>query len=168
MKILLYQLLHLRMESHSLPLMLSILPTAERRSSAKEIGIETGVVVAKGTGTGTGTEIGIVVIVIALESQKTTTTIKHGGGSMNETTTINIEGMISMPNLNGMKMSIVLGIMIVKSAIGIGNPDQRGPETEGTEETETETEETETGETETGETGIGETGIEETGIEETE
>ena len=165
MKILLYQLLHLRMESHSLPLMLSILPTAERRSSAKEIGIETGVVVAKGTGTGTGTgtEIGIVVIVIALESQKTTTTIKHGGGSMNETTTINIEGMISMPNLNGMKMSIVLGIMIVKSAIGIGNPDQRGPGTEGTEETETETEETETEET-----GIGETGIEETGIEETE
>ena len=166
MKILLYlvQLLP-QMESHSLPHMLIIPLIAETRRDVKEIETRTGVVVvAKGTETGTETGIGIVVNVIAPERQMTITTINHGGGSMNETTTTSIEAMISIPNLDyGTTMSIVLGIVIVKSAIGIGNPDQRGPETEGTEETETETEETETGET-----GIGETGIEETGIEETE
>ena len=137
--------------------MLSILPTAERRSNAKEIEIETGVVVAIGTGTG----IRIVVIVIALESRKTITTIDHEGGSMNETTTTNIEAMIGIPSLDGMKMSIVLGIVIVRSEIGIGNPDQTGPETE----TETETEETGKGNEET-EKGNEETGNEEIGNEE--
>ena len=187
MKILLYHLFP-EMESHSLPLMLSILPTAERRSNAKEIETGTGVVVVATilgtgteteTGTGTGTGIEIVVIVIAPEGQMTITTINHGGGSMNETTITNIEAMISMPNLDGMKMSIVLGIVIVKSAIGIGNPDETGTGTGTETETETETEETETEGaeteeigTETEETGKGkgneETGIGETGIKETE
>ena len=163
------------------------------------------VVVAIGTGTGTGTGTGIetekgiigignVVIVIGLESQMTITTSNHGRGSMHEMTITSIEAMISMPNLDGMKMNIVLGIVIVMSAIGIGNPDQRGRETGNpgrtgtgreietetgreTEETETETEEEEgktEGTEETGrekgiETGIeterGETKTEETGKE---
>jgi hypothetical protein len=177
MKILLYQLLP-EMQSHSLPLMLSILPTAERRSNVKEI--ETGVVVVAVVATGIGIGIVIVVIVIVPERQTTITMTDHGGGSMNETTTTNIEAMISMANLDGMKMSIVLGIVIVKSAIVIGTPDRTGQETE-TEETETEETETEATETEeaktteeteeTGkgneETGIGETETEETGNEET-
>ena len=83
-----------------------------------------------------------------------------------------IEAMISTPNLDGMKMSIVLGIGIVVSAIGIGNSDQSGGlqkgnpdrtgtetgtwrETEGTETEETETEEIETEEGKTEETGRG-------------
>jgi hypothetical protein len=179
MKILLYQLLP-EMPSHLLPLMLSILPTAERRSSVREI--ETGRVVVVAIRTGIG--IGIVVIVIVPERQTTITTIDHGGGSMNETMTTSIEAMISMANLDGMKMSIVLGIVIVTSAIVIGNPDRTGQGTETeteTEETETEATETEeakmTEETETGrgneetgreETGRGETGRGETGIKETE
>ena len=165
MKILLYLvLLHqLRMGSHSLPLMLNTLLTlVERRRDVKEIeNVNMVVVVAIGTGTGTGIEtetgiigIGNVVIVIGLESQMTITTSNHGRGSMHEMTITSIEAMISMPNLDGMKMSIVLGIVIVMSAIGIGTPDQRGRETgnpgrtgTGREiETETgrETEETET------------------------
>ena len=174
------------MESHSLPLMLNILPIDERRSNVKEIENETGVVVVVVMAIGIGTGIGIVVIVIVPERQMTITTINHhGGGSMNGPTTTNIEVMISMPTLDGMKMSIVRGIVT-----GIGNPDQTGQETgtgigtgtgTGTEVTETEvteTEEAETEKTETEETGIEteETEIgkgdeeretEETGIEET-
>jgi hypothetical protein len=168
MKILLYLVQFLpQMESHSLPLMLNILLTAERRRNAKEI--ETGiwvVVVAIGTetetetetGTGTGTGIGIGIVVIVPERQMTITTRNHGGESMNETTT-SIEDMISIPNLDGMKMSIVLGI--VMSAIGIGNPDQTEPETGNPDRTETGIG------TGTG-TGTEETGTEEVKTEETE
>ena len=182
MKIHLYQLLP-EMQSHSFPLMLSILPTAERRSNVREIENEIGVVVVA---IRTGIGIGIVGIGIVLPERRTTiTTIDHhGGGSMNEMTITSIEGTISManPNLDGMKMSIVLGIVIVTSAIVIGNSDRTGQETgetgteeKGTEATETETEAaktTEETETETGkrkgneETGIGVTGTEETGTEE--
>ena len=195
MKILLYldQLL-LKRESHSLPLFSIILLTVGRKRNAKEIetGTGTGVVVVAigigieiGIGTGTGT--GIVVIVIAPEGQMTITTINQGGGSMIEPTTTCTEVMISMPNLDGMKMSIVLGIVIVKSAIGIGNTDQKGRETgspdrtenpdqtgrgiEGTETEGTETEETGTEEAKTEETGIGigiGNGERGTGTEETE
>ena len=178
MKILLYlvQLHQLRMESHLLPLMLNTLPTlVERRRDVKEIeNVNMVVVVAIGTGTGIETETGIigignVVIVIGLESQMTITTSNHGRGSMHEMTITSIEAMISMPNLDGMKMSIVLGIVIVMSAIGIGNPDLRGRETGNPGRTGTGREiETETGreteETETEEEGEEEEGkTEETG-----
>ena len=180
MKILLYlvKLHQPQMESHSFPLMLNTLPTDERRRDAKEIENEGVMVVAIGTGTGTG--IGIVVIVIATESLMTIiTTRNQGGGSMNATTITSIEDMISIPNLDGMKMNIVLGIVIVMSAIGIGNSDQiNTPETGNPDQTgkgtKTETEEGKTEETGRGkgnETGRGETktetekGNEETGTE---
>ena len=174
MKILLYpvKLHHQQMESHSLPLMLITLPIAERGRDVKEI--ETGKVVVA---IGTGTEIGIVVIVIAPESQMTIiTTRNNGGGSMNETTITGIEAMMNIRDLDGMKMSIVQGIVIVMSAIGTGNPDQAettgtgagtgartGARTEGTETEEGRTEETGRGiETRRGEKETGK-GNEETG-----
>jgi hypothetical protein len=171
MKILLYQLLP-KMESHLLPPMLSILPTAETEI-AKGIETETGMVVSKGTPHESGTGTGIVTMIV-IEGQTNITTINHGGESMNETTITRIEVMIGLSNHGGMTMNTVLGIVIVtgtgigtgKSAIGIGHPDQTGKETEtgigrgtGTEETETETEGTGTG---TG-TGREETGREATG-----
>ena len=171
---------HPQMEFHSFQLMLNTLPTAERRRDAIGIVTVTWVVVVvvairTGIGIGIGTGIGIVVIVIAPESQMNITTRNHGGGNMNETMITSIEAMISTPSLDGMKMSIVLGIGIVMSAIGIGNSDQSGGpqkgnpdrtgtetgtwrETEGTETEETETEETETEETETEEGKTEETG----------
>ena len=152
--------------------MLITLPIAERGRDVKEI--ETGKVVVA-IGTGTGTEIGIVVIVIAPpESQMTIiTTRNNGGGSMNETTITGIEAMMNIRDLDGMKMSIVQGIVIVMSAIGTGNPDQAettgtgtgartGARTEGTETEEGKTEETGRGiETRRGEKETGK-GIEET------
>jgi hypothetical protein len=45
---------------------------------------------------------------------------------MNETTITSVEAMRSMPNLDSMKVSIVLGIVIIKSVIGIGSPEQPG------------------------------------------
>ena len=144
--------------------MLITLPIAERGRDVKEI--ETGKVVVA---IGTGTEIGIVVIVIAPpESQMTIITTRNkGGGSTNEMTITGIEAMMSIRDLDGMKMSIVQGIVIVMSAIGTGNPDQAettgigtgartGARTEGTETEEGKTEgtgrgiETRRGEKETG------------------
>ena len=160
-----------------MPLLMSIILQAGGRRSARanRFGIEIGT----GTQTGvfvmigiasirigeTGTEIVIVIVIVTVEGRMTT--INHAGEIiMNEMKTTNIGVMISTPDL-GMKMNIVLGIVIVMSAIGIGNSDRSGgpqkgnPDLTGTEtgtwrETEgTETEETETEEGKTEETGRG-------------
>ena len=159
------------MESHSPPLMLSILriailQVAERgRGSAKGTGTRTGVAVATEIANTTGTEI---MTVIVLEGQMAITMINHAGGSLNETTT-DIEAMIRTPNLDGMKMNTVLGIVIatgtgtqsaITTEIGIGTEIGTGIEKEREER------QTGNGNGETGETGLGEIEIEEREIEE--
>ena len=100
------------------PTYVETLPTAERRDT-KEVESRTGVVVMV-VGTGTGTGIGIITIVIAPRNPDAYY-YKKPWMRYEQYNDYKYRGYENIPNLNGMKMGIVLGIGIIKGwRVGYG------------------------------------------------